>query len=89
MLTFASKAELNARLKEEYDQHPELADVDDQASSSLADGQSTAPISSAGTPLASTSTVARTTLKLTFNKAQVSNGDAGSPQSEDADEDME
>ncbi|OCK84791.1 adenosinetriphosphatase [Lepidopterella palustris CBS 459.81] len=42
------------RLREETEGHPELQDFDD-LSSSMADGRSTAPISSVGTPMASNS----------------------------------
>ncbi len=65
-----------SKLKEETEKHPELADFDDQGSS-IADGQSTAAVSSAGTPMAS-SNGPGPKLKLTFNRdAYVNGGDSG------------
>ncbi|KAK4974695.1 transcriptional regulator [Elasticomyces elasticus] len=46
-----SQATVVRRLREETEEHPELQDWDDQTSS-MADGTSTRPISSVGTPLA-------------------------------------
>ncbi|KAI9818553.1 MAG: hypothetical protein M1827_000612 [Pycnora praestabilis] len=77
----AIEAKCVSQLKEETEKHPELADFDDQ-SSSFGDGQSTAPISSAATPMAS-STGPGTKLKLTFNRDAYANGGDSGRQSDD------
>ncbi|KAI9700357.1 MAG: hypothetical protein M1836_002372 [Candelina mexicana] len=70
-----------SKLKEETEKHPELADFDDQGSS-IADGQSTAAVSSAGTPMAS-SNGPGPKLKLTFNRDAYTNGGDSGRQSDD------
>ncbi|KAI9681780.1 MAG: hypothetical protein M1829_000525 [Trizodia sp. TS-e1964] len=71
------ESECTKRLKEETEEHPELADIDEQNSS----GQSTAPMSSAGTPLAPAPAAPPGKLKLTFNN--YTNGGPGGTQSDD------
>ena len=72
------QAECNARLRVELAAHPQLGELDDQ-NSSTADGRSTAPVSSAGTPLALASS-GGSKLRLTFNSGNhgtYGNGGAG------------
>ncbi len=65
-----------AKLRQETEGHPELQDFDDPGSS-VADGQSTAAVSGAGTPLISSAGPGQK-LKLTFNRdAFVNGGDSG------------
>ncbi|KUJ12726.1 putative chromatin structure-remodeling complex subunit snf21 [Mollisia scopiformis] len=61
-------------IRDELNEHPELGDVDD----SSRNGGSTAPGTSAGTPIASS-----TKLKLTFNSSQQANGGGSGAQSDD------
>jgi ATP-dependent helicase STH1/SNF2 len=56
--------------------HPELGDLDD----SSRNGDSTAPTTSAGTPMPA---VSSGKLKLTFNKDQYANGGSSGVQSDD------
>ena len=72
-------------LKDETEDHPEFADFDEPTS--MADGQSTAPLSSVGTPLASAPAPGK--LKLTFNNANQNhvNGGTSGRQSDDDDND--
>ncbi|KAI9791982.1 MAG: hypothetical protein M1816_003251 [Peltula sp. TS41687] len=76
------ESECLARLKSEMENHPDIfANVDDQ-NSSVADGQSTAPISSVGTPLAlaagsSNGGGGGGKLKITFNNGGYANGSRG------------
>ncbi|KAI9844327.1 MAG: hypothetical protein M1837_005631 [Sclerophora amabilis] len=72
------------KLKEAAERYPEIADLD-ELTSSVADGQSTGPISSVNTPRASS--VGAGKLKLTFNNANLSNGGGtNGKQSDDEDE---
>lgn len=61
-------------IRDELNEHPELGDVDD----SSRNGGSTAPGTSAGTPIAG-----NPKLKLTFNSSQVNNGGVSGAQSDD------
>lgn len=94
ILTIVSvlQAECLARLKAEVENHPEIfANADDQ-NSSTGDGQSTAPISSAGTPLALTtggSNGGPGKLKLTFNNGGYTNGGGSTSGRQSVDQDDE
>ncbi|KAE8448434.1 hypothetical protein EG329_009499 [Mollisiaceae sp. DMI_Dod_QoI] len=66
----------DSRIRDELNEHPELGDLDD---SSRNEG-STAPTTSAGTPIPPTSS---TKLKLTFNGSQQANGGSSGAQSDD------
>ena len=70
------------KLKEETESHPELQDFDDPGSS-VADGQSTAAVSGAGTPLTSAAAGPSQKLKLTFNRDAFTNGGNSGVQSDD------
>ncbi len=73
-----SQNALEAKLREEVNAHPELGDMDD----SSRNGDSTAPTTSAGTPMPA---VSSGKLKLTFNKDQYANGGSSGVQSDDDD----
>jgi len=66
---------LESKIREELNDHPELGDLDD----SSRNGGSTAPTTSAGTPMPASSGK----LKLTFNKDQYANGGSSGLQSSD------
>lgn len=70
-----------AKLRQETEGHPELQDFDDPGSS-VADGQSTAAVSGAGTPMTSTAGPGPK-LKLTFNRDALPNGGDSGLQSDD------
>ncbi|KAI9854843.1 MAG: hypothetical protein M1824_006533, partial [Vezdaea acicularis] len=78
-----------AKLREETEKHPEFADFDDQ-NSSAPDGQSTGPVSSVGTPLASgnafgggsTGGGGGTKIMLKLNHSAYTNGDNNGRQSD-------
>jgi ATP-dependent helicase STH1/SNF2 len=69
---------LESKVREELNEHPELGDLDD----SSRNGDSTAPTTSAGTPMPA---VSSGKLKLTFNKDQYANGGSSGMQSDDDD----
>ena len=64
-------------MRDELNDHPELGDFDDSL------GSSTAPTTSAGTPLATPALGSK--LKLTFNNSQFANGGSSGIQSDDDD----
>ena len=68
-----------SRIREELNEHPELGDLDD----SSRNGSSTAPTTSAGTPLPTTTSSGK--LRLTFNNSQYANGGSSGVQSDDDD----
>lgn len=76
-----NQAECVAKLRQETEGHPELHDFDDP-SSSVADGQSTAAVSGAGTPLTASAGLGQK-LKLTFNRDAFANGGDSGVQSDD------
>ncbi|KAI9837464.1 MAG: hypothetical protein M1819_007112 [Sarea resinae] len=85
------EAEVVSRLKQETEKYPELADFDDE-SSTAADGQSTAAVSSVGTPLASngiSGAAATPKLKLNFARASRVSNSAGVGSNGGADSEMQ
>lgn len=69
-----------SRIRDELNDHPELGDLDE---SSSRNGGSTAPTTSAGTPLPQS--VSSGKLKLNFNSSQAANGGSSGLQSDDDD----
>jgi ATP-dependent helicase STH1/SNF2 len=70
---------MESKIREELTDHPELGDLDD----SSRNGGSTAPTTSAGTPMPAT--ISSGKLKLTFNKDQYANGGSSGAQSDEDD----
>lgn len=74
------KAALTSKIRDEIAEHPELGDLDD----SSRNGGSTAPTTSAGTPLPTTGSGGK--VKLTFNNPNnFANGGSSAAQSDDED----
>ncbi|TVY27762.1 Chromatin structure-remodeling complex subunit [Lachnellula hyalina] len=69
-----------SRIRDELNDRPELGDLDD---SSSRNGGSTAPTTSAGTPMPPSTSSGK--LKLTFNNSQIANGGSSGIQSDDDD----
>lgn len=69
----------DSQIRQEISEHPELGDLD----GSSQNGGSTAPTTSAGTPMPTTASSGK--LKLTFNKDQYANGGSSGLQSDDDD----
>jgi ATP-dependent helicase STH1/SNF2 len=76
--TYNLQAACNSKIQDEENEHPELADLD----GSSRNGGSTAPTTSAGTPLAS---AVPGKLKLTFNSSLYGNGGSSGMQSDEDD----
>jgi ATP-dependent helicase STH1/SNF2 len=70
----------SSKIRDELNDHPEFGDLDD----SSRNGGSTAPTTSAGTPMATTAASGK--IKLTFNNAQYTNGGSSGIQSDDDNE---
>jgi ATP-dependent helicase STH1/SNF2 len=69
----------DAKIRNELNEHPELADLDDMSRN----GGSSAPTTSAGTPIPNAAPA--TKLKLTFNNSSYANGGSSGAQSDDDD----